>query len=777
VSDDWSLEPFKFPDSTPSDSNSAPEPEEDSPPPRREKPEKPSKEPRPPKPPKAARPPREPKAPRETVERDPIDWDAIRERIWTIAVRLKWLWIVLAVMFVIGTAVAIGGGVYVWNKYLKDVPDLPDRAALFAVNRAPGIKFLDRQGELIATRGPRYGDRILLDQLPKHVPQAFLAAEDRRFYKHGALDLYGISRAAFVNWRAGRTVQGGSTITQQLSKGLFLTPEQTIKRKLQEAVMARRLYKVLSRDEILQLYLNRIYFGANTYGIDGASRSYFGKPATELTIGEAALLASLPKAPSRLALNKNMGAALQRSHLVLDRMRKEGWITAAQEQEALDNPPKLAGNALQAEGDLGYLLDYATTEAVKIAGENAPDLTVRLTIDSRLQKVGAETVRKVLATDGAKAKASQAALLSLGTDGAIRAMVGGTDFDVAPFNRAVQAKRQPGSTFKAFVYAAALEKGLLPKDIRVDGPVKIGDWEPGNYGGNYRGPVTIEDALARSINTVAVKVAEEVKGPAIGEISRRFGFTTIPARPDLSVSLGSYEVNLLELVSAFQVFQQAGQRVQPYIIDSIITQDGQPIYSRSQRAPTSVYDIANASMMVNMLKGVVTKGTGTRAAFGRPAAGKTGTSQNYRDAWFIGFTPDVVTGVWVGNDNDTPMERVAGGGMPTTIWRQYMIAAHQGLPVRDFDWLLPDPEPEMEADPRNGFYEGMASEFGRAADELEIVTRDQPPGEGDLPGAPRPGVPPLPPVPGQPPIPGKGPQPRGVPPKSAPPLPNEPIPF
>ncbi|RYF93091.1 MAG: PBP1A family penicillin-binding protein [Caulobacteraceae bacterium] len=753
--DRWRLEPFRFSDSRPAAED--PEPEaEPAPAPRRapfgkETPGKAKKV----KPPEPARAPkvRKERVRKERVRKErPIadgsGWDRFKAGV----AQLKWLWITLLVLFVLGAAAALGGGVYVWRKYLTDVPPLPDRAALFAVNRAPGIKFLDREGALIATRGPRYGERITLSQLPEHVPQAFLAAEDRRFYQHGALDLYGIGRAAVVNWRAGHTVQGGSTITQQLAKGLFLTPEQTIKRKLHEAVMARRLYKVLSRDEILELYLNRIYFGANTFGIDGASMSYFGKPARELTIAEAALLASLPKAPSRLALNKNMGAALQRSHLVLDRMRKEGWITAEQEQLALDEPPKLQAKALQAEGDIGYILDYATNEAVKIAGANAPDLTVKLTIDSKLQKVGADTVRKVLSTDGKRAKARQAALLSLGGDGAIRAMVGGTDFDVAPFNRAVQAKRQPGSTFKPFVYAAALEKGLLPKDVRVDGPVKFGDWAPENYGGNYSGPVTIETALAKSINTVAVKVGQEVGGPAIGEISRRFGFTTIPARPDLSVSLGSYEVNLLELTSAFQVFQQAGQRVQPYIIESIVTQDGAPVYSRSQRPGSPVYDIQYASMMVKMLKGVVERGTGTRAAFGRPAAGKTGTSQNYRDAWFIGFTPDIVTGVWVGNDDDTPMERVAGGGMPSTIWRQYMVAAHAGLPAKDFDWLLPDIEPETEPDPRNGFYEGLGSDFSRSAGELEILTREPDPVVEPPPGQAPPGA-------------------------SAPPAPSEPIPY
>jgi penicillin-binding protein 1A len=751
VSDDWSLEPYRFsdPDSprpvaTPGQPRGEPQPEEPAPPaaprPERARAERPRAEkkaaPRP-----FGRAPRDKPAPRRS--RPEGNGPAFSfEKVGPLLARLKWLWITLAILFVLGTVVATAGGIFIWQKYLTDVPALPERSALFAVNRAPGIRFLDRQDRLIATRGPRYGQRITLKQLPAHVPKAFLAAEDRRFYEHGALDLYGIARAMWVNSRAGHTVQGGSTITQQLSKGMFLSPEQTIKRKLHEAVMARRLFKVLTRDEILELYLNRIYFGANTFGVDGAARSYFGKPASELTIAEAALLASLPKAPSRLALNKNMGAALERSHLVLDRMRREGWITAAQEQQAIDNPPRLAAGALLDEGDIGYLLDYATAEAVKIAGANAPDLTVRLTIDSRLQAVGAETVRKVLAADGGRAKASQAALLSLGTDGAIRAMIGGVDFDAAPFNRAVQARRQPGSTFKPFIYAAGLEKGLLPKDIRIDGPVKFGDWEPENYGGDYRGPVTIETALAKSINTVAVKIGQEVGGPAIGEIARRFGFTTIPGRPDLSVSLGSYEVNLLELVSAFQVFQQAGQRVEPYVIESIVSQAGEPIYSRSAKAATPVYDIAYASMMVNMLKGVMDQGTGTRAAFGRPAAGKTGTSQNYRDAWFVGFTPDVVTGVWVGNDDDNPMERVAGGGMPSTIWRQYMVAAHQGLPARDFEWLLPDPEPETEPDPRNGFYEGIASDFSRIADELDVLTREPDPDSESIPGAAGPAEPP-----------------------------------
>ncbi|MDP1632783.1 MAG: PBP1A family penicillin-binding protein [Caulobacter sp.] len=741
MSDDWSLPPYSFDPPRPSapEPEAAPEEPAFGKKPNAGKPDKPSKPPRPPKPPKP------PKG-------DGTPFFQPRAILAFLAQpKLRWLWITLLALTVTGLLVIAGGSLYISQKYLTDVPPMPDREALFAVNRAPGIRFQDREGNQIAVRGPRYGERMTLDQLPKYVPQAFLAAEDRRFYKHGALDLRGIARAAWINWRAGSVVQGGSTLTQQLAKGLFLTPDQTMKRKLQEAVMARRLFKMLSRDEILQLYLNRIFFGANTYGVDGASRAYFGKPASDLSLSEAALLAALPKAPSRLALTRNMSGALERQRLILANMRRERWITPEQYDAALADTPRLAPGAAQDEGDLGYILDYATVEAVKIAGQNAPDLVVKLTIDSRLQAAGAKIVREVLSTDGVKAKASQAALLSLAPDGAIRAMVGGTDFGETAFNRAVQAKRQPGSTFKPFVYAAALEKGVLPTDIRVDAPVKLGDWAPENYGGGYAGPVTIETALIKSINTIAVKLGQEVGGAAMGELARRFGLSTIPPNPDLSVALGSYEVTLIDLVSAFQVFQLGGQKRTPYIIESITTVGGESIYLRQPGgAGATVYDIAKASMMVKMMKGVVERGTATRAAFGRPAAGKTGTSQNWRDAWFVGFTPDVVTGVWIGNDDDKPMNRVAGGTLPATIWRRFMIIAHQGLPVRDFDWLLPDPIPVEEADPRNPFYGELSSDFARAAASLEPLIAD--------PVAPA--VPAGPPVPGRP---GQSTLPPGVP--------------
>jgi penicillin-binding protein 1A len=676
-------------------------------------------------------PPPPPPPPREPPPEEPFRADLKHAK----ARKSRWIWWTLAIVVLLGLATAASGAGYVWWKYLRDTPTLPSREALFAVNRAPGIRFEDRNGQVIATRGPRYGQRITLQGVPNYVPLAFMAAEDKRFYKHGAIDLYGIARAAWINHRAGRTRQGASTLSQQLAKGLFLTPDRTVKRKLQEMLMAHRLEQILTKDEVLELYLNRVFFGANTFGVDGASRTYFGKPASQLTLSEAALLASLPKAPSRLALTRDMASALARSRLVLANMRKEGWITDEQESRALDDTPRLSPLAVADEGDYGWVLDYATAEAVRIAGQNAPDLVVRLTIDPRLQHVGVETVREAIRLGGENAGARQAALLSLSSDGAVRAMVGGTDYIESPFNRAVQARRQPGSTFKPFVYAAALEKGVLPSDIRVDGPVQFGDWKPANYEAGYRGPMTVQDALVNSVNTIAVKLGQEAGGPAIGDLVRRFGITTLPPNPDLSVALGAYEVNLLQMTSAYQVFQQGGNRIEPYVIESISTQDGRPIYAHTvPTSASSVYDISKASMMVKMMKKVVEVGTARRAAFGWPAAGKTGTSQNWRDAWFVGFTTDYVTGVWVGNDDDKPMNKVVGGDIPASIWRRYMLAAHQGLAVRDFPWLLPDPAPLSSPDPRNGYYETLSSEFARAASELEPVATPEP--------APAPAAPP-----------------------------------
>ncbi len=630
---------------------------------------------------------------------------------------LRWLLVTLLVLVGLAGVAALAGWNYVNQTYLQDLPEVPTRQEIYASTRAPAIKFYDMNGDFISSRGPQYGENVRLAQLPDYVPKAFLAAEDRRFYQHGAIDLWAIARAAYANHKAGRVVEGGSTITQQLAKGMFLSPDQNLKRKIQEAALAHRLEQMLTKDEVLELYLDRIYFGANTFGLDGAARTYFGKSANQLNLSEAALLASLPKAPSRMALHRNMEGALKRQRLVLERMRGENWISEGEMREALARPPQLAESALQDEGDEGYLIDYAQSQVLKMVGENSPDLIVTLTIDPRLQRAGAEGLRRIIETQGKASGASQAAMVALDSQGAIRAMVGGVDYRESVFNRAVQAKRQPGSSFKPFVYAAALERGVLPTDTRVDEPVKIGDWEPKNYGGKYAGAVTVEAALARSLNTVAVRLGEEVGASAVASLASRFGITTLPAAPSLSIALGAYEVPVIEMTSAYQVFQQKGNRLTPYMIAEIRTVDGQVIFAHQTASPVPAYDIHWASMMVKMMQKVVTGGTGTRANFGRPAAGKTGTSQNFRDAWFVGFTPDYVAGVWVGNDDDKPMNQVTGGEVAAAIWREFMVTAHMNLPSREFDWLLPDPEPVYEDDPRNGFYQDLVFDFENAAQD------------------------------------------------------------
>ncbi|HEY2659383.1 MAG TPA: PBP1A family penicillin-binding protein [Caulobacteraceae bacterium] len=631
---------------------------------------------------------------------------------------------------------------------LPGIPEIPDRAALMVVNQTPGMTFEDTTGAVIARRGAKHGYPVTVADLPAYVPRAFLAVEDKRFYQHGPVDLRGIARAAWVNWRAHRTLQGGSTLTQQLAKTLFLTPDQTLRRKLQEAVIAYRLERVMTKDEVLELYLNRIFFGDNAYGVDAAAQTYFGKPARELNLQEAALLAALPKAPTRLALTNDMDAALARSHLVLSHMLAEGWITAAQEQAALAAPPKLAPES-PGEGDYGYVLDMAAAQAVQIAGAQAPDLVVQLTINPGLQASAQAIMRKTLAEEGPAAGARQGALVLLGPDGSIRALVGGADHHLSAFNRVTQAQRQPGSSFKPFVYAAAMEAGIKPTDIRQDAPVRFGSWAPANYEAGYRGPVTLAEALAHSINTVAARLTDEVGAAKVAELAHRFGVRSIPDQPTLSLALGAYEVNLLELTGGYQVFQQGGQRTEPHLIQQISTARGQILFARVFSAGPAVYDVANAANMVRMMEGVLTHGTGVRAAFGRPAAGKTGTTQNWRDAWFVGFTPDWVCGVWVGNDDGTAMNHITGGQLPAEIWRQMMLTAHQDLPVRDFDWM-PAPEaisggPEAQdgmppsdaedpdaparatdGDPRQTFYGDLSSDFGHAAEGGDTARHGEP---------------------------------------------------
>jgi len=582
-------------------------------------------------------------------------------------------------------------GLSVWKLAFSDVPTLPDKAALWSLNQPPGITFLDRDGQVIATRGSRHGQVVGLDEMPAYVPQAFLAAEDRRFYSHPGVDVIGVLRAAWADLGHRRVVQGGSTITQQVARNIFLSPDQTLRRKLQEAVLAWRIEQVMTKAEILDLYLNRIYFGEGAYGIEAAAQTYFGVSARHLTLAQAAVLAALPKAPTRLDPTNDLQAALGRSRQVLMEMRDAGWITPAQVGAAAAAPPALVAGKPEEE-DFGYILDLASQRARLLANNRAPDLIVRLTVDRKLQAAGASVVRDGVA-EGRRLGATQAALVALTPDGAVRVLVGGRSYRDSPYDRATQALRQPGSAFKPLVYAAALEAGARPEDIRLDQPIHFAGWSPENYGGGHSGAVTIAQALARSINTVSVRLAQEVGPDKVAALARRFGLAMIPLHPSLPIALGAYEVDLLDLTSAYQVFQNDGRRVEPYLISSVADARGDVLYRHPDFLEPQIYDPRRAGLMTRMMEGVIDHGTGTHAAFGRPAAGKTGTSQNWRDAWFVGYTPDWVSGVWVGDDHGRSMAKVVGGDLPAEMWRKFMIVAHDGLPVRDFA-KLPDPDPE-----------------------------------------------------------------------------------
>ena len=544
-------------------------------------------------------------------------------------------------------------------------------------------------------------------ELPPYLPRAVLAAEDRRFYAHRGVDGRGLLRALWRDLREGRRAEGGSTLTQQLARNLFLGPEQTVRRKAQEAVLALELEGRIPKDRLLELYLDRTYFGAGAYGIDAAARLWFGRPARELDLPQSAFLAALPEAPSRMSRETDLLAARARAARILAAMRAEGWIGADAQAAATAHPAAPVPVAAGGEGDLGPVLDLAAAEA-RARASGRPDLVVRLTVDPRLQRLAAEAVRAGVA-DAAAQGATQGALAALAPDGAVVALQGGVEPRAGGYDRAVQALRQPGSAFKPLVYAAALAEGVKPDDVREDAPVDVGGWRPQNFGGGYAGAVTVAEALARSINTVAVRLTREVGPERVARLARSFGVTTLPARPGPSIALGAYEVRLLELVGAYGVIQGGGLRRSPYLVETVTDARGALLW---RHAPEGwrVYDAGHAAALVRMMEGVVEHGTGREAALGRPAAGKTGTTQNHRDAWFVGFTPDYVAGVWLGDDRGRPMAGVTGGEAPARAWARFMRGAHEGLPVRGFE------APAADGDGRAAFYGRLAEELEQGAD-------------------------------------------------------------
>lgn len=569
--------------------------------------------------------------------------------------------------------------------------ELPETQDLAVPSRAPTVTILANDGSVLARRGSGFAGAINVPDLPPHVAHAFIAIEDRRFYDHAGIDPVGIARAMVENFKAMSVVQGGSTITQQLAKNLFLKPDRTLKRKVQETMLAMWLESEYSKDELLTLYLNRVYFGAGAYGLEAASQRFFDKPSTQLTVPEAAMLAGLVKAPSRLAPTNNPEGAQARANIVIDAMRRYGYLADPDADTASAFPAELAQRATT---ETGYAVDWIEEQLADFVGRAERDITVETTIDSDLQVAAVGAIKSGLALVGEAANVSQGALVAMSPNGAVRALVGGREYRKSQFNRATTAKRQPGSAFKTFVYLTALERGMTPLTIRRDAPIRVANYTPSNFSDKYEGDVTLMRALSKSINTVAVRLTHEAGPGSVARTARRMGITS-DLRADLSLALGSSEVTLAELTGAYAPLANGGQGVFTHIINrvSMVNEEGQTevLFERTGDGPGRVVARANVARMNAMLGETIATGTGRRGQIGRPAAGKTGTSQDNRDAWFIGYTADIVAGVWVGNDDGASMVKVTGGKLPTQIWANFMTAAHTGKPIRNLpgNWQPP----------------------------------------------------------------------------------------
>ncbi len=625
----------------------------------------------------------------------------------------RWIWGVLLSLILIG-----GLSFFLGRRYLLDgLPELPTKRSMWEMNLEPNITLLDKDGVIIGHRGPYYGKPLKLSEMPPWLPDAFLAIEDQRFWEHPGIDRKAIFRALIENSKAGKKVQGGSTLTQQLVKNMVLTREKTYKRKFQEMWLAYKMEQMLSKQEILELYLNRIDLGNRAFGVEAASQRLFGKSAVKLTLSEASILAALPKAPSTYDPVKNPAASADRARLVLQSMMMQGKISPQEMQDAELQPAeiKIGESGYLDEQNLGHVFDVVAERANELTGTRSKDIIVLTTIDPHLQEHALKTITRVVDKYQKTRKVSDGALVSIEMEsGAVRALIGGRDYNKSKFNRATQALRQPGSSFKAFVYATALEAGFTPGTVRIDQPTTIGSgedaWSPQNYTHRYRGPMTLRQALKLSINTVAAQVGAEVGPNKVVELAHRFGITT-KLGAHYSIALGSSEVHLIDMTSAFMVFANEGLKRPPYLIENITDTAGKNLYTRRGYAPERVYALPYARQMTGMLRDAVATGTGRGAKMGtRQVAGKTGTSQEYRDAWFIGFTADYATGVWMGNDDNSPMRKVTGGLLPVDAWKMFMVEAHKGKKKRP----LKAPEPlinDEETRTLISFYKNLNKDF------------------------------------------------------------------
>src|ERR1700722_415485 len=582
-------------------------------------------------------------------------------------------------LFYWGAVLGIWGAIAAVGLVVWVGAHLPAIQSLEIPKRPPTIQITGADGSVLAIRGEMAGSNVALKDLPPYLPKAFIAIEDRRFYSHFGIDPLGIARAAVTNVLHRGVSQGGSTLTQQLAKNLFLTQERTFQRKLQEAELALWLERKHSKAEILELYLNRVYFGSGAYGVEAASQRYFGKSAKNVTLPEAAMLAGLVKSPSRLAPNRNPEGAEARAQTVLTAMADAKFITEAQAQASIGHPSynvKPVGA-----GTVNYVADWIGEVLDDLVGQIDQSVVVETSIDPKLQAVAEAAVIDELAAKSVKFDVSQGALVAMSPDGAVRAMVGGRNYSESQYNRAVTAKRQPGSAFKPFVYLTAIEAGLTPETIRQDAPLDVKGWKPENYSHEYLGAVTLTQALAMPLNTVAVRLGLEVGPKNVVRTAHRLGISS-KLDANASIALGTSEVSLVELVGAYVPFSNGGLGVSPHVVNKIRTVEGKVLYARSADQLGQVIEPRNVAAMNTMIQETLLSGTAHKAELvGWMAAGKTGTSQDFRDAWFIGYTSNLVTGVWLGNDDNSPTKKATGGGLPVEVWTRFMKAAHQGVPI------------------------------------------------------------------------------------------------
>lgn len=632
-------------------------------------------------------------------------------------------------LFVLSSSALLLAGFVAFNLYLSSLPPIENLEDF-----KPNIvtKFYSHDGEVIKTFTAYTYDKIELKDVPEDLKKALIATEDKNFYHHNGYDLFGIVRSSIQNVIARQAVQGASTLTQQLSRILFLSNERTLTRKVKEIEIAARIEKTISKDKILEMYLNNVYLGAGAYGVSAASKIYFNKKLSQLTLPELALIAGLPQAPSVYNPYNSKDLAIKRRNQVLKRMLTMKYISKDEYEKAIKADVKLSSiPQIYTTNKAPYFSDYVLKELYKMGFEETDIIQggykVVTTLDSKAQDTANEAILKHMKSWGLTNKSQQAAVFSFNAiDGRILVYAGGKNYGETQYDR-VQSIRPPGSAFKPIVYAAAMEKGISPNDLVDDSPVTIGNWSPHNASPKYRGKIPVYKALMISSNVCAARMIKEVGIRSVIQLARVLGITT-PIEYDYTISLGSNGVKLFEFVRAYGAFANGGYIVQPYAIERIEDSRGRVLYKAGKTKVTHQLSLKTAAEMTAMLKTVIISGTGTGANIGKPAAGKTGTTDEYKDAYFIGYTPDVVTGVWIGDDNNKKINGLYGGTLPAKIWKEVMITATQEYGSKDFDYPVIELKDYAGAkvigDDENPANEGKAIETTEEAAPTEEETSD-----------------------------------------------------